>query len=220
MAAAKRLGLSLGIDEVVCGEDRSSTCRGSAFCLPLPCGRPLPPEITKAVFERLEETSNEDTAKQEWNKASEAANVLLLKSDGIKVMVETIQKADKYIDILMFELSHPEIVIALIEAADRGVAVRVIVSNHKSYSNNKNYESLTQAGIPIRMKSNLHSKQIILDEKYVLTGSLNASVVKHDNKESLEVFREEARVGAYIAQFQKLWLDPQTRDFKAYRKTV
>ncbi|WP_158594372.1 phospholipase D-like domain-containing protein [Cohnella faecalis] len=168
----------------------------------------------------MEETSNEDTAKQEWNKASEAANVLLLKSDGIKVMVETIQKADKYIDILMFELSHPEIVIALIEAADRGVAVRVIVSNHKSYSNNKNYESLTQAGIPIRMKSNLHSKQIILDEKYVLTGSLNASVVKHDNKESLEVFREEARVGAYIAQFQKLWLDPQTRDFKAYRKTV
>lgn len=96
---------------------------------------------------------------------------------AFETVLELIKQAQESIEIAMFTFTHPQILIALIEAKNRGVKVTVIFDylSHKGASK-KMAISLKEAGFKVyhnRGMQLMHHKFALIDNKKLIMGSTN-----------------------------------------------
>ena len=103
-----------------------------------------------------------------------------------KRIVNKLTSATAVVDAALYDLNAKSIATAFINAHNKGVKVRVLTEN--SHVEKKEIQRLLREGIPVRDDGNddgyMHHKFIIIDQRYVWTGSYNTTyngAFKNDN---------------------------------------
>lgn len=117
--------------------------------------------------------------------------------------------AKSYIYLPVFLITHNGISDALISAKRRGVDVKIIIDANSTSTRNTKYKILRDAGIPLKTENyagKLHSKSIIIDDKYVITGSMNLSNSgENKNDENTLIIENSKFAKEYKEYFLYLW---------------
>jgi phosphatidylserine/phosphatidylglycerophosphate/cardiolipin synthase-like enzyme len=126
-----------------------------------------------------------------------------------KVIVPLVNNAKKYIYMPVFLITDKRLAQALINAKSRGVDVKLIVDATNSKAAYSKHRLLRQHGIPVKTENyggKLHSKSIMIDDKYTVIGSMNFSKSgEAKNDENLIVIKDEKITKFYKTFFCYLW---------------
>ena len=126
-----------------------------------------------------------------------------------QVMVSWINTAQKTLDGAIYGLTDDAIAQALINARKRGVVVRLVHDKTQAAGKKDVTLVLTQAGIPVHIQRGsdggiLHDKFLVIDAKYVLTGSFNWTAnATQKNDENFVVLDDQA--AKFETEFERLW---------------
>lgn len=177
------------------------------------------PDIAKIYSEEFEQMyANKFHRKK--SKITEKENILL--GDAIvsvyfspqddiinTVIIPMINNARQYIYIPMFVITYKKISQALIDAKDRGVDIKIILDATNANNKYTIHETLRKAGIPVKTENyagKIHSKSIIIDDRYLITGSMNLSKNGNSkNDENVLVIENLAIAKYYKNFFLYLW---------------
>lgn len=118
------------------------------------------------------------------------------------------------LDVAMYSFTHDRIASALIEAHERGVAVRLLADKTQAGSRYSDWERIAAAGIEVRLdreKGIMHHKMVVCDAvlptRAVGTGSFNWTASADErNREGWYVLRLKQVVRACHAEFEEMWL--------------
>lgn len=124
-------------------------------------------------------------------------------------IIEQIESARKKLDICVFTISDDHLTDALLASFRKGVKIRVVTDNDKSYDLGSDIEELNRRGIAVKMdttRNHMHHKFAIVDEAVLITGSYNwTRSATEFNHENLLVTKETGLVKSYLDEFEKLW---------------
>ncbi len=117
--------------------------------------------------------------------------------------------AKKYVYIPAFVITYKSLETALINAKARGVDVRVIVDATNVYATKSSVQNLRAKGVPVKVENyagKLHSKSIIIDDEYILAGSMNFSRSGESrNDENMLIIKNQRFAVFYRDFFRYLW---------------
>jgi phosphatidylserine/phosphatidylglycerophosphate/cardiolipin synthase-like enzyme len=128
---------------------------------------------------------------------------------AISQIVPYLQGAKKSIRFMAFTFTQPLIGEAMIEAAKRKVKVSGVFETVGADSEYGEMTPLACAKIPVRIDGNfafLHHKVIIVDNRYVITGSLNfTDNADQSNNENVIIIDNTEIAKLYTAEFERVW---------------
>lgn len=155
----------------------------------------------------------------DWIKA--ANNALLTSSQGAadvffspgeecrNAIINRINGAIHQIGICVFTISDDRITDAIVTAHKKGVNVKIITDNDKSWDEGSDIKQLAKVGVPIKMDStpnHMHHKFMVVDSKALLTGSYNWTVsAMRYNHENILITEEAGVVRSFLKEFDNLW---------------
>ena len=123
--------------------------------------------------------------------------------------IPMIDKANKYVYIPAFILTQHDLAAALIRAKQRGVDVKLIIDATNCYATSSKVKMLRKAGIPVKIENyagKVHSKTILIDDKYIIAGSMNFTQSgENKNDENALVIEDERLARYYRGFFEYLW---------------
>lgn len=126
-----------------------------------------------------------------------------------KVILPLINNSTKYIYMPIFLITDNSIAAALINAKSRGVDVKVIVDATNAKNSYSKHSLLRQRGIAVKTENyagKMHSKSIIVDDKYTLIGSMNLSRSGNTkNDENVVLIKDPGITVFYRKFFEYLW---------------
>ena len=129
--------------------------------------------------------------------------------NSIQYIIDLINNAKSYIYMPIFVITHDKLTEALINAKKRGVDIKIIVDATSTSTRNTKYKQLRLNNIPLKVENyagKLHSKSIIIDDKYLVVGSMNFSASGNNkNDENLLIIQNEAFTKTYKDFFIYLW---------------
>lgn len=128
--------------------------------------------------------------------------------DAMARVMEAVRGAQKSIRFIAFAFTSKPLADAMIERINAGVKVEgIFESRHAGWADIK-IGPLHAAGAKVRFDDNpdaLHHKVIIIDDRYVLTGSFNFSEgADRVNDENLLVIDNRAIAKAFVREFENL----------------
>jgi len=132
-------------------------------------------------------------------------------ADGIisNVLVPIINSAKKYIYIPAFLITDNRLAQTLIAARQRGVDIKIVVDATNAKNNYSKHKLLRQNGIQVKTENyagKLHSKSMIIDDKYTIIGSMNfSSSGDKKNDENIIVIKDSNITKFYKTFFIYLW---------------
>ncbi len=139
----------------------------------------------------------------------------------LNVLLEAIKNAQKSLDVCVFNFTDERLANALLSAAERGVKVRILTERTSMYQRGSAIASLRNRGVNTivveRNQKLMHNKYMIIDNKYVLSGSNNWTKNALKNDENLVLVSEMAVVRQYRQKFQDL-LDRSNNSREVQRK--
>ena len=125
------------------------------------------------------------------------------------VLIPLVDNAKQYIYIPMFAITHKKFAQALINAHARGVDVKIILDATNAPQKHSAHENLRKAGIPVKVENyagKMHTKNIIIDDKYLISGSMNLSKNGNSkNDENTLVIENPNFVKFYKKVFLYIW---------------
>ena len=120
-----------------------------------------------------------------------------------------IQNAKKYVYIPAFIITHDELANELINAKKRGVDVKLIIDATNVYSRKSKIKELRSAGVPVKVENyagKMHSKSIIIDDEYIVAGSMNfTNSGENKNDENVLIIENKTLARYYKGFFEYLW---------------
>jgi phosphatidylserine/phosphatidylglycerophosphate/cardiolipin synthase-like enzyme len=126
-----------------------------------------------------------------------------------KEIIKNINQAETSINIAMYTFTDKEIALALINAQERGLKVRVFLDRSQIGSTYSISRFLVQNGIKVRISSNnyiMHHKFAIIDNRLLLTGSYNWTLSANNrNDENLMAIDDPEIIKIFQNQFVNLW---------------
>ncbi len=124
-------------------------------------------------------------------------------------IIPLINNAKHYIFIPAFIITHEEFSNALINAHKRNVTIKIITDATNVSSSRSKIKILRNAGIFVKVENyagKMHSKSIIIDDKYVLAGSMNFTKSgETKNDENFLIIEDERLARYYRGFFEYLW---------------
>lgn len=127
----------------------------------------------------------------------------------INEVIPLISKAKDYIYIPTFILTHEKLIQNLILAKQRGVNVKIILDSTNQRNLSK-IKVLRGSNIPVKTENfagKLHSKSIVVDDKYLIIGSMNFSISGESrNDENVLIIENEELAKFYKQFFEYLWV--------------
>ena len=124
-------------------------------------------------------------------------------------VIPLVNNAKQYIYIPAFMITHDELTSSLINAKKRGLDVKLIIDATNNYASHSKVKLLRESGIPVKVENyagKLHSKSIIIDDKYIIAGSMNFSKSgENKNDENVLIIEDERLAGYYRGFFEYLW---------------
>lgn len=131
--------------------------------------------------------------------------------DIIDELVYKIDSAEKYAYVSMFFLTHDRVIEALSKAKQRGVDVKVITCASAANEKYSKHTKIREMGIPLKVENwtgKMHMKTIIIDDKLVTVGSMNATKTASEKNDENIVFIESNKHAAQAREiFETLWND-------------
>lgn len=136
----------------------------------------------------------------------------------VQYIVEYLKNARRNIRFMAFSYTQPDMGAAMIERIKKGVVVEGVFETVGSDSEFSEMLPLHCAGGKVRRDGNpgfLHHKVIIIDNRIVITGSLNFSDSANRNNNENVIIIENADIAKrYLEEFQRVWqaasdLDPE-----------
>lgn len=120
-----------------------------------------------------------------------------------------IRQAQKYIYIPTFVLTEKRVTEELIKAKQRGVDVRIMIDALNASIKHSKHRELRQGGIPVKTENfagKMHSKSMIVDDKYTIIGSMNFSYSgENKNDENLILIKDSKITKFYKDFFLQQW---------------
>ena len=124
-------------------------------------------------------------------------------------VIPIINSAKHYIYIPAFLITHDELAQSLINAKKRRIDVKLIVDATNPFMPRSKVKMLRASGIPVKIENyagKLHSKSIIIDDKYIIAGSMNFSKSgENKNDENALIIEDERLAKYYRGFFEYLW---------------
>lgn len=122
-----------------------------------------------------------------------------------KGLCEFIDSAKESVDLCIYDLDLREVAHSLTEAKKRGVAVQVVTDEDNVMLDA--VESLKKAGIPVipdNRPAIMHNKFVVVDSKYVWTGSFNFTVNGMRKNDNNALILESPQIAAcYRSKFRE-----------------
>jgi phosphatidylserine/phosphatidylglycerophosphate/cardiolipin synthase-like enzyme len=113
------------------------------------------------------------------------------------------------VDLCVFTITDNAVSREIYEAFRRGVKIRLITDNDKSYDRGSDVEDLDRSGIPIRIDqtdAHMHHKFAIFDGKTLLNGSYNWTRSAFTKNEENVLVTDDARfIKRFQGEFDRLW---------------
>jgi len=126
-----------------------------------------------------------------------------------KRIVSLINNASKYIYVPSFLITHKDIASALVNAKNSGVDVKVILDANSSGTTNTKHKYLRENGVLLKFENyagKMHSKSMIIDDLYLIMGSMNFSNSgENKNDENMLVIKNAQIAKNYKEFFVYLW---------------
>ena len=124
-------------------------------------------------------------------------------------IVQILNGAKHYIYMPAFLITNSKIADAMIAAKSRGVDVRVIIDANSVFTRNSKHSHLRKSGVMLKTENyagKLHSKMIIVDDEYLITGSMNFSNSgENRNDENLLIIKDKKISKLHKDFFLYLW---------------
>ena len=131
-------------------------------------------------------------------------------------IIPVVRSATKSIRFLAFSYTNSPLAEAMIQRAQNGVDVAGVFEKVGSDTEAAELKSLFCAQIPVRQDGNssfMHNKVIVVDERFVITGSLNFSAnAEESNDENVIIIDNPDIAKLYLLDFDRVWAlatDPQ-----------
>lgn len=121
-----------------------------------------------------------------------------------KAVIPLVQNSKKYIYIPAFLITHKPLTFALISAKKRGVDVRIILDATSTGMRNSSLNLLRSAGVPVKIENyagKMHSKSMIIDDRYVVSGSTNFSNSGENKNDENEIIMENPHIAKFYKEF-------------------
>ena len=135
--------------------------------------------------------------------------------DCTGMITHWIGKARTQILVQAYSFTSEPIALALVEAKERGVEVRVVLDKSQPHAKGNQIHTMLDANIPVKiehMPGIAHNKIMIIDSEWVETGSFNyTDSAQRRNAENALVFS-----GCGVDDYQRNWHKNATKA-KAYR---
>jgi phosphatidylserine/phosphatidylglycerophosphate/cardiolipin synthase-like enzyme len=139
------------------------------------------------------------------------------------LIVESLHSAEKSIYVQAYSFTSTAIMRALVDAARRGVDVKVLLD--KTQFDNKFYTSgrfFQNNHIPVWVDDKpaiAHNKVIIIDDSTVITGSFNfTKAAQYKNAENLLIIKNNEIAAKYTANWKDRWEQSSQMSSKARHK--
>ena len=120
-----------------------------------------------------------------------------------------INSAQKYIYIPAFIITHDDFANSLINAKKRGVDVKIIIDATNIYAKKSKVKTLRNSNISVKVENyagKVHSKSIIIDDKYIIAGSMNfTNSGENKNDENVLIIQDSSLARHYKGFFEYLW---------------
>lgn len=124
-------------------------------------------------------------------------------------IIPLINNAKSYIYIPTFVLTDKKVTTSIIEAKKRGVDVKIIIDALNASVQHSKHKELRNGGIPVKTENyagKMHSKSMIIDDKYTIIGSMNFSYSgENRNDENLMVIENPEIARSYKDFFLYQW---------------
>jgi phosphatidylserine/phosphatidylglycerophosphate/cardiolipin synthase-like enzyme len=124
-------------------------------------------------------------------------------------IVPLVRGANSSIRFLAFSFTDYPLAEAMIQRAQQGVNVAGVIDKTQSGGQGSELATLFCAQIPVRQDGNpqfMHSKFIIVDERYVITGSLNFSTsAEESNDENVLIIDNPDIARLYVQNFDRVY---------------
>lgn len=124
-----------------------------------------------------------------------------------EALLDSIAHAGHRIDVAMYNFSWLEAADALLKAARRGVAVRVVVDSDAL--DNRAVQRLQQGKIPVvgdQREGLMHNKFILIDDQILWSGSLNLTPASLDKDHNVFLrIRSGELVALYRVEFEEMF---------------
>lgn len=139
-----------------------------------------------------------------------------------------IRGAKKYIYIPIFYLTHKRLSEELIDAHKRGVEIKVILDASAAKNKYSTHKTLRETGIEVKIENfggKMHAKSIIIDDRFLISGSMNFTKAGESKNDENTVIVENASLAKqYKEHFIELWrhipmrylkIDPNPEGFES-----
>jgi len=124
-------------------------------------------------------------------------------------IVPLVSSATSSIHFLAFSFTDFPLANAMVERAKQGVTVSGVIDKTQSGGTGSELGTLFCAGIAVRQDGNpqfMHNKVIIVDDRYVVTGSLNFSTsAEESNDENVMIIDNPEIARLYVQDFDKVF---------------
>ena len=127
----------------------------------------------------------------------------------LPLILESLQKAKRTIDVQAYTLTSRTIAVALVAARKRGIRVRVLLDKSQKLNPYGQLPLLQKGRLDIRIDYRpaiAHNKVMIIDRYKTLTGSYNwTEGAERRNAENLLLISNKSIARRYLANFEKRW---------------
>jgi phosphatidylserine/phosphatidylglycerophosphate/cardiolipin synthase-like enzyme len=135
-------------------------------------------------------------------------------------IIPVVNTATRSIRFLAFSFTDFPLADAMIQRAQNGVDVAGVFEKVGSDTESAELRTLHCADVPVRRDGNggfMHNKVIVVDERYVITGSLNFSTnAETSNDENVIIIDNPDIARLYLQDFERVWTlaaDPDPAKF-------
>jgi mitochondrial cardiolipin hydrolase len=126
-----------------------------------------------------------------------------------RLIIDAIKQAEDTLDICVFTISDDRIAIAIKDAFNRGLGIRIISDNDKMLDLGSDIQDLANEGMEVRVDKtpfHMHHKFMIIDGKETLTGSYNwTRSAEEKNEENVVLINDVRTATSFQIVFEKLW---------------
>ena len=124
-------------------------------------------------------------------------------------IIPVINTATQSIRFLAFSYTDAPLAQAMIQRAQNGVNVAGVFEKVGSDADSAELKTLYCARVPVRRDNNpafMHNKVIVVDQRYVITGSLNFSTnAEESNDENVIIIDNPDIANLYVQNFDRIW---------------
>lgn len=157
-------------------------------------------------------------AEQSANVNGTSIQVVFTSEDGAleQAIVPLVASAQSSVRFLAFSFTDFPLANAMITRAQGGVNVAGVYEKVGSDTDAAEFKTLFCGGVPVRKDGNssfMHNKIIIVDERFVVTGSMNYSTsAEESNDENVIILDNPEIANLYLQEFDRVWaqaVDPE-----------